>query len=560
MTPEEHRDRLSLTLVVQVPGLLCVFASPTSAAVLGHEAHEVIGQSVLLLAHPDDRDRLEDAITGLVGTQQSEMLHVRLLDEGGGAAWFELQLHGRDRDSGEVLLLVRNANERQATPIGDVVAAHHDPLTGAVTRPLLLDHARQALLRLEREDLFVALLFLDLDRLKPINDTLGHHVGDAVLRELARRVSGLLRPVDTLARLGGDEFAVLVGDLKEPEAAHRLAHRIVNLSRIPFSAEGHQLDCSVSVGLALSSDHTQTTEALLRQADVAMYQAKASGGGAWRAWGVHDEQRVSEQHRIEALLGEAVRTHSIVLDYQPVVRLADAAEIGSEVLLRVVDRDGRVLRPPAFLDVAVSQQLIGALDLEVLRRAIVEQHARPFTLPIELNLAAIDLEDVAWIDLAEEKLAHDPHSLGRLHVELREELLRNLTPSALQRLHDLRARGVRVGLDSFGSGVSALSTLWSYPLDYVKLHPGITAQLPTVRSARALTRAVAELAHGLGLLVIANGVENEQQRELALHAGCDYGQGFLWPANPVRWAPNGTQAPGHSSRYPEDGSDTAGSL
>jgi diguanylate cyclase (GGDEF)-like protein/PAS domain S-box-containing protein len=555
VTPDQQRDALSLTLVVQIPGLVCVFASPTSAAVLGQEAHEVIGQSVLLLAHPDDRERLQDAITGLAGTQQTDMLHVRLLDEAGESAWFELQLHGREDDSDEVVLLIRDANDREATPIGDVVAAHHDPLTGAVTRPLLLDHAQQALLRLEREDLYVALLFLDLDHLKPINDTLGHHVGDEVLRELVRRVSGLLRPVDTLARLGGDEFAVLVGDLKDPAAARKLANRIVNLSRTPFEVEGHQVDCSVSVGLTLSSDHTQTTETLLRQADVAMYQAKASGGGAWRAWGLHDEQRINEQHRIGALLGEAVLTHSIVLDYQPVVRLVDEAEIGNEVLLRVVDRDGRVLRPPAFLDVAVSQQLIGALDLEVLRQAIVEQHARPRTLPIDLNLAAIDLEDIAWIDVAEDKLAHDPNSFGRLHVELREELLRNLTPAAVQRLHDLRARGVRVGLDSFGSGVSALSTLWSYPLDYVKLHPSITAQLPTVRSARALARAIAELAHGLGLLVIANGVENEEQRTLALLAGCDYGQGFLWPAHSTHWASDGPDG-----QHPYNGSDAAGSF
>jgi diguanylate cyclase (GGDEF)-like protein len=536
-------DTHSFTLVVQRPELQCTFASPGGLQVLDLDEAAVVGHPVLELVHPEDRTRLRGALATLSRNHRSEALRVRLLTRAGQAEWFEVQLHARGRGLHEVVLLAEDDTQRDVTPVRDVLAGHVDELTGAVTRPVLLDHAEQALRRLAREQLWVALLFLDLDRLKHVNDTMGHAAGDRVLRELVSRVSGLLRPADTLARLGGDEFAVLVGDLHDPEDAYQLARRIVSVSHDQFVVDGVPVDCSVSVGLTTTADASQDMQALLRQADVAMYQAKSAGRGRWRAWGVQDELRLNERRRIESAVRHAVASHTVVLDYLPVVRLADEEHVADEALLRIHPAGEEVLRPPDFLEVATARRLIGSLDLEVLRQALADRATQATPLPVELNLAAADIESDTWCDTARELLSSADGGFAALHVELREDVLRELSSTALHRLAELRESGVRVGLDSFGSDLSALSTLWSTPLDYVKLHPSLTAQLLSVRGARALLRAVCEITHGLDMLVVVNGIENQSQRAAALAAGCDLAQGFLWSGSSPSWqatvSPNG---------------------
>ncbi|MCW2674448.1 MAG: putative signaling protein [Frankiales bacterium] len=522
-------ELLTFSVVAQGPEWLCVFASPSCQEALGLDEGTVAGRPLLDLVHPGDRDRLRAALQSNAMSQRSELLHVRLLDKTGTPAWFEVQVHARGSNAGEVFVFLRQAAGRHATSVREVVLSQRDPLTGAVTRPVLLDHAQHALARLDRDPVWVGLLFLDLDRLKQVNDTLGHQAGDEVLRELTRRVRALLRPVDTFARLGGDEFAVLVDDFRQPADAQRLAKRIVAASRATFRVGTTELDCSVSVGLTVTSAAGQTIETLLRQADVAMYEAKSAGRGRWRLWGVRDQVRLDARHRLETLLRESLHQRSLRIEYQPVVRLEDGRHIGSEALLRVIGPGGEILRPAAFLEVATSQRLIGPLDLEVLHQAMSDRQRQSTAMPVELNLATVDLEDDAWADEALAALMRYGEEPGSLHVELREGLLRRLSPDALQRLAALRHGGVLVGVDGFGSDVSAMTTLWSFPLDYVKLHASVTQQLPSVRAARATARAVCELAHGLDLVVTAAGVETAEQGALAGQAGCDYGQGSLWP-------------------------------
>lgn len=520
-------DLLSFTAVAQAPDWRIVFASPTGRSALGLPDGALTGRLLLEITAAADRERLRAALETTARSQRSEQLHVRLVDRDGQLIWFEVQVHARDHEPVEVFVFLRESAARRATPIHEVVESQRDPLTGAVTRPVLLNDAQHALARLEREPGWVGLLFVDLDRLKHVNDTVGHQAGDEVLLTLARRVSGLLRPGDTFARLGGDEFAVLVGDLRDADDAERLARRIVNAGRAPFTASGVELDCSVSVGVVVTSDHTQTTESLLRQADVAMYEAKTAGRGRWRAWGPRDEVRQDEQQRLEALLAESVEAHRILLEYQPLVRLEDARLVGAEALLRVPGPEGQVLRPADFLDLATRRRLIGALDVEVLHQAFAGREQVPVQL-LDVNLAVLDLEDDVWAEQAVAALAAHEDRPG-LRVELREELLLQLSPRAVQRLAALRQAGVLVGVDAFGAGMAAMATLWSYPLDYVKLDASVTTQLPSVRSARAVARALCELAHGLDLLVVAGGIETEEQRALAQESGCDQGQGFLWP-------------------------------
>jgi diguanylate cyclase (GGDEF)-like protein len=548
--PEE--PLLSFTAAGHGDDWFCLSASPACRQQLGLGDGSA---TVLDLAAPADRTRLADALERTATSELSERLHVRLRTTSDGVAWFEVQVHSRGPGSGEVIVVLHRSDERQAVAVRDVVEGHRDSLTGAFLRPVLLDHATQALARLQRERQWVGLMFLDLDRLKHVNDTIGHQAGDAVLVELSRRVSALLRPGDTFARLGGDEFAVLIGDLRDPLDAQRLAKRIVAASRSTFDFEGVDLDCSVSVGLSVTSDPGQTTEGLLRQADVAMYDAKTTGRGRWRIWGVSDELRLEAERRVESVLAETLRAHSLVLDYQPIVRLLDDCPVGLEALLRVVGPHREVLKPSAFLDIATARRLIGPLDLQVLHRAFSDQHRQSPALPVDLNLATVDLEEDGWAhEAAAELLAHGDRTTA-VRVELREDLLRGLSGTALQRLDLLRQHGVPVGVDNFGSDISAMSTLWSFPLDYVKLHASITAQLTRVRAARAMVRAVCELAHGLDLLVIASGVETPDQQLLARESGCDQAQGYLWPTSEVSsgdvFSPNGSHPhPGSSGRGP----------
>ncbi|MCU1602190.1 MAG: hypothetical protein JWO22_2899 [Frankiales bacterium] len=543
MTERSGEHRLAVCAVAAVGSdWVVVHASRAYRAAMGHEHGTLAGRSLLELVPPAARLRLRVALDTVAASRRAELVRVELLDPAGEPHWFELEVTTRSGDPGELTVHLRDVTDRGATPVSVVTAAHTDQLTGAAIRPVLVDHARHALRRLGRERLWVALLFLDLDRLKPVNDRLGHQAGDAVLRELGRRVQSLLRPGDTFARMGGDEFAVLIGDLHDPADAELLARRIVSVGLIAVDVEGHELDCSVSVGLAITSDATQTTETLLRRADVAMYQAKAAGGGRWSAWGAGDEARLSTRKRVTAVIHEALRTHTVALDYRPVVHLASGQRIGTEALLRVPGPAGEFLRPPDFLEIATSERLIGALDLEVLAQAMSHQDGSSTPLPVDLNLAGIDLENDAWRDRAMETLSDQHAGSGALRVELREEVLRRTSSAALQRLEDLRRGGVQVGLDGFGSDLSALTTLWSYPLDYLKLHPAITWQLPTVRSARALVRALCELAHSLDLLVVANGIESAEQLRLARECGCDQGQGFYWPApSSAAWLPSAQQ-------------------
>jgi diguanylate cyclase (GGDEF)-like protein len=522
----------ALVLVVQPDDdWRCVFVSAGSHRLLGRESPELEGRPLFDMVHPEDAGRLNDAMAQAVASGEPAHLSVRL--SGRAGSWVECPLRLQCGASGAwtgLVLAVHHGGPGEQGAV-QVVPGYTDSLTGAASRSLLLDRTRQALARLERSEDLVGLLFLDLDHFKRVNDTLGHHAGDEVLRAFKERVAGLLRPSDTFARLGGDEFAVLVGDLRGKEQALSLAERIAHVGRLPYMVEGREVVCSVSVGVAVTNDASEPVSTLLRQADTAMYRAKWSGRGRSRSYTDEDGERARARIDTERLLRRAIARGRMQLEYQPVVWLEQECLAGAEGLVRVVDEEGRQVRPEAFLDVALATRLIEPIDAWVLGTATSERaRVGPTTdeFVISLNLSAYALEDGRLPGRLLGALADCGMAPSSLQLDVSEGVLLGASGAALDRLQALRDSGVRVGVDNFGAGATSLAALWEFPVDCVKVDRTVTRQLPMVRAARSLLRAIVEMAHGVGLVVVAQGIETGEQRLLAVLAGCDQGEGHLW--------------------------------
>lgn len=518
-------------LVARASDGLCLVTFGDLHEILQRHPDELVKRTVYDLVAEEDAERLCEGLERAHATQTPAELLLRLVRRGGRESWYKARLKpAYDGRPGEVLISFSDAELRLAQK-PPPVEGRQDPLTGSATREVLMDRTHVALARLDRASGLVALMFLDLDRFKWVNDALGHAAGDEVLRQLTQRVKALLRPADTFARLGGDEFAVLVGDLSTEKDVLALAQRITAAGRVPYALSGRETTCSVSLGVAVSCDPEQAVTALLHQADLAMYRAKAEGRGRWRSYSYADEQRAQDRSRFENLIRSATTDGRIAVEYQPRVRLADMSLAGAEAQARILDDDGRAILPNEFLSVASSTGLLPALDTRVFERVLAEQAAAPSdstTLPVALNLSTEDLDDVAFVRRLFAAIAGFDIDKRRLLLELDERALLTASRQGLARLTSFRDQGVQLGVDRFGAGDAALSVLWRVPLDYVNLDRSVLVQSGSSRAGRALLRGLVEVAHGLGLLVVAHGIESRAHLEQSLAAGCDYGTGRRW--------------------------------
>ncbi len=404
----------------------------------------------------------------------------------------------------------------------------HDPLTGLPNRVLTTERLDQALARYQRrhEDGF-AVLFVDLDNFKAVNDTLGHAAGDALLMEVARRLEGCLRPGDVVGRLAGDEFGVLLEHAQDVDEAIQVAERLQHELRQPLSWDGYPLRLSASIGIALSSTGYETAEQILREADAAMYRAKAKGRGRFEIFDAAMRERLRSRQRLVDGLRNALRDEELRLCYQPVVALDDARLLGLEALLRWEHPEGRLLSPPEVLALAEQTGQLPRIESWTLREACrqarrwrdlagaplpvavnvsVRQFRRPefaaevLAIVEEEGLAACDL----WLDVTAPCLAENPVAVGLVE--------------------SFRHAGVRIFLDDFGGGEAPLAPLARCTLDAVKLDPVLVHELQAADEPPLLTAALA-VARSLGLPVLAEGVETAAQRDLLLQLGCTLGQG-----------------------------------
>ena len=413
--------------------------------------------------------------------------------------------------------------------------ALHDPLTGLPNRALLLDRLRSALARSSRSPSLTGVLFIDLDRFKVVNDSLGHAEGDRLLVEAAQRLDRALRPGDTVARLGGDEFVVLCEELEQESEALRLAERLHRELLMPFTLVGEERHLiTASIGVALARVGEADPEALLQNSDAAMYRAKNQGGGRHELFDETMRARVFERLRTERTLHHAIDHDQLRLHYQPMVSLYDRSRHGVEALVRWQDPERGLVAPDQFIPLAEESGLILQIGNWVLREACRQgarwraELGRAAPLPVNVNLAARQLAQEDLAEMIAGALSEAGLNPRDLSLEITETALLECAETPARTLAALRELGVQVLLDDFGTGYSSLSYLRQFPVDVLKIDRSFIAGLGDRPEASAIVQAVVGMGHALGLEVLAEGIETEAQAREVTRLGCDLGQGFLF--------------------------------
>ena len=409
--------------------------------------------------------------------------------------------------------------------------AFHDPLTGLPTRKLLLDHLSMAIPKARRDKTKLAIYFIDLDRFKNINDSLGHSVGDKVLQAMAARVRAALREADTVARMGGDEFVVLTPDIKGVDDTVHVAQKIRDRMREPIQVEGRELFVTGSMGIAMYPNDGDVAETLLKNADTAMYRAKAQGADMFQLYTPEMNAHAVEQLALESALRRAVDAKEFELHYQPIVRTSDGVIVTLEAMLRWRHPVLGLVRPEQFLRLAESSGMIVPIGEWTLRTACTQlslwRLAGNPDLRIAVNISSRQLKQSDFVDrirvvLAE--LALPPHAL---ELEITEMSATQSEPAIIARLRSLREMGVRISIDDFGTGFSSVSVLRHFPVDALKIDTSFVRDLMHDPHDAAIASAVVALAKSLGLQVVAEGVENPSQLEFLKEHGCEMWQGYL---------------------------------
>jgi diguanylate cyclase (GGDEF)-like protein len=446
----------------------------------------------------------------------------------------------RERPNGTVLEVrtapiadggaVRTYTDITARKLGETRIAHmarHDALTGLPNRLLLRERLEEALARVAREGDTLAILCLDLDHFKTVNDTLGHPIGDALLKAVSERIKTQLRPRDTVARLGGDEFAILQVGGKQPQSANRLAQRIVETMREAFLIEAHRLDVGVSVGVALAPADGLDPDRLLKCADLALYRAKGEGRDTFRRFEAAMDIEAQARRAIELDIREALTRGEFELFYQPVLDIAQGHVVGFEALLRWRHPTRGIVAPAEFIMVAEDTGLIVGLGEWVLRQACSEALRFPAGTRIAVNVSAVQFRSSNFVELVVSALAASGLPPDRLELEITETVLMQSNEGVLKALHDLRSLGVRIALDDFGTGYSSLSYVRSFPFDKIKIDRSFVKELGKNPDCAAIVRAIVSLGAGLGIVTTAEGVETDAQLDFIRACGCSEAQGHL---------------------------------
>ncbi len=427
----------------------------------------------------------------------------------------------------ELGTIVQSLSIFQANVSQIAFMAQHDPLTELPNRVLFRDRIQQALARLDR-DVGFAVLCLDLDRFKLVNDTLGHPAGDALLRQVATRLQASVREGDSVARLGGDEFAIVLLDVKEPAEVDRLAARIIENVGSSYEIDGHQIIIGTSIGMALAPADGSSAAELLKKADTAMYDAKAGGGGISCFFEDSMNAALQSRREIELDLRRAIAEEQFVLYYQPLVEAKTRRVCGCEALIRWNHPERGLTSPDAFIPAAEASGLISAIGRWVMHQACMDAMAWPDDIKIAVNLSPSQFRDKNLISDIHAALASSGLPARRLELEITESVLLNDSNRILAILREIKALGVQISMDDFGTGYSSLSYLRSFPFDKVKIDRSFIKDLPHDRNSIAIISAIVGLGRTFGMSVTAEGVEtNEQAVQLALE-NCTHLQGYLF--------------------------------
>ena len=424
-------------------------------------------------------------------------------------------------------MTLEDVSARRASEASAAEMARLDPLTELPNRLLLRERLDEALARLERTGEGCALLLIDLDRFKPVNDTLGHPVGDALLRTVADRLRSAVRPTDTVARIGGDEFVVLQTGVETSADTQTLARRLVDLIGRTYMVDGHLLTIGASVGAALAPSDGTDADRLLKNADLALYRAKLDGRGTFRFFEPEMDARMQARRRLELDLRQALARRELQLHYQPQLNLESNRLTGCEALLRWRHPERGMIPPLDFIPLAEEIGLIVPIGEWVIRQACRDAAGWPMPISIAVNVSPAQFKSERLVEMIVSALAGSGLPAHRLEIEITEGVLLQESERTLTILHRLRALGVRVSMDDFGTGYSSLSYLRSFPFDKIKIDRSFVNDLTAKPGGDAIIRAIAGLGKSLGMTTVAEGVETADQMRRIRSEGCTDVQGYL---------------------------------
>ncbi|MEA2577741.1 MAG: hypothetical protein QOD78_1329 [Chloroflexota bacterium] len=504
--------------------------------ITGHSVADSVGRPVLDFVNAEDLELHSMLAQPVVRGEVDEYRHeVRLVGTDGNDIWVEAHARPIHDAAGQYAgmsgtltdITVRRELEERL-----VMQAFHDDLTGLANRALFKDRMEHALSRRSTDRRLVGLLFLDLDRFKTVNDSLGHQVGDGLLVAIAERLHAVLRPADTIARLGGDEFAILVEDVSVPQDILALADRISAAFDAPFPLDGREITIRTSIGVVLASGTDRTADDLLRDADVAMYRAKASGRGSYALFEPSMQAEVAARVELESDLRHAIEHEQLTLAYQPIVDLRDGSIVAVEALARWSHPERGIVSPSIFIPSAEESGLILPLGAWVLRRAcrdiadLRRSGGSATNLRLSVNLSPRQLGDRRIVEVVLEALAEAGLPPDALDIEITESLVLDCGEEGLEYLRLLRAAGCGVAFDDFGTGFSSLGNLRSLPIDGLKIDVTFVAAMLGGGVEAAVVDAVVRLGAALGVAVVAEGVENAATAARLAALGCPFAQGY----------------------------------
>jgi diguanylate cyclase (GGDEF)-like protein/PAS domain S-box-containing protein len=514
---------------------ILLYASDASRRLLGYEPSELVGRSFFDFVFDADRDEVRH-LSSLIHESGPTTFAYRVEKKDGSLVWFETTSRSvRDVFTGKVREIVgvsRDVTERKRVEEQIEYQAYHDALTGLPNRRLFRDRLTVALAHARRMKHPLAVMFLDLDRFKVVNDTLGHSTGDELLKAVGARLQVSLREEDSIARMGGDEFTILLADLKSTDTAAKIAQKVLDTVALPLQIDGTELFVTTSIGIALFPSDGDSAEVLLANADHAMYRAKDAGRNSYQMFTPAMNNRALERLSLENDLRHALDRGELVLHYQPQINIASGRVTGVEALLRWNRPGFGLVGPKDFIPIAEETQLIVPIGEWVLREACRQarewrgDRASGFRMAVNLSPRQFQHSDLPHVIAAALEISGiAPHDL---ELEITESLAMQNTTRTISTLQRLREMGVQIAIDDFGTGHSSLNYLRSFPIDSVKIDQEFVQEIEASAADRAIVSAVIGMARGLGLRVTAEGVETEEQLTFLREQGCEDVQGFLF--------------------------------
>ena len=537
----ESEERLAKFMQASAEGIVfhkdgfITDANPPLCALIGYTLPELLGRPTLDFVAPEHVAR----VAAVMAAGQETAYESAVIDKAGRRIAVEFivrtMLRGGERMR---MTIVRDIRDRQAAQARIHHLAHHDALTGLPNRMSFMEQLQHHMAAAESEGTRLALLFIDLDHFKRVNDSLGHLVGDTLLRTVSARILASLRATDVVARFGGDEFMVLLHGGPSQEQQHddvdEVARKLLAAIEVPVNAEGRPISVTPSIGVAFFPGDASTPDELIKNADSAMYLAKSRGRANHQCFDHGMADSAYAALVLEGQLAHALERSEFELYFQPQLRLRDDRLVGCEALLRWNHPERGLLLPDQFIPVAERQRLmlpIGQWAMKEAARCALRWHAMGLGIaPVAVNLSTVQFQSVGFVEAVAQVLADDGdarQAASLLELELTERMLMDDLGEVKHRLLRLKALGLGIAVDDFGTGYSSLGHLKELPIDKIKIDRSFVHDLPGNRDSAAISRAIVQLGLSLGLSVIAEGVETEAQRQFLMQQGCEQIQGLL---------------------------------